>query len=76
MNWQPIKRLESADGLRRAEIQTSGHGEYRFTEHTHITEDGDTFWVPTWESGLYNSPEAAEREARAELPWLQPKLPN
>ena len=71
MNWQPIKRLESADGLRRADIQANGHGQFGFVEHSYLSEDGDSFWTPTWFSGLYESAEAAEREARAELPWLR-----
>jgi hypothetical protein len=63
-----IKRLESADGLRRADIQANGQGQFRFTEEPHLTEDGYSFWSPSHFSGQYDSADAAERSARMELP--------
>ena len=74
MNWQRIKRLASADGQLRANIETTTFGHFRFSEDSYLTEEGHSFWTPTWESGLYGSAEDAERAARAEIPWLKKKI--
>jgi hypothetical protein len=72
--WREVKRLETAG--HRAVIELGGHGFYRLTslrwvapgEAIYVLE-GD--WTPDYESGLYESVEMAEREARQVLPWLR-----
>ena len=71
-----MKQIDSADGLARAFIMANGHGQFRFSEEAYVTEDGYTFWRPNWESGLYDSADAAERAARSELGWLRDQNSN
>ncbi|MDQ0462269.1 hypothetical protein QO010_000017 [Caulobacter ginsengisoli] len=69
MNDAVIKEIRRADGKRRVSILRR-HGLYTFVEDA----DGDTFTYEAWpalaEGGLYDSPGAAEREARARIAWL------
>jgi hypothetical protein len=76
MDWKEIKRVLSADGKQRMLIMAASGNLFRFDEDTYVTEDGYTFWTPTHISGLYDSAEAAERDARLELPWLRRRIPN
>jgi Na+-transporting methylmalonyl-CoA/oxaloacetate decarboxylase gamma subunit len=75
--YELIKRIESADAVRVLEILRGDHGLFRFDEMTWRKPDIDDpyeeegYWAPTMCSGLYESTEAAERDARAEIPWLR-----
>ena len=73
-----VKTIESPDGKKRVSIVKSRVGNlFSFEEETHTTdEDGYTYWSPSYGSGFYDSAEAAERDARLELPWLRDKTPN
>jgi hypothetical protein len=71
MDWKEIKRVLSADGKHYMSIMAAPGNLFRFQEHSYVTEDDDTFWSPTHGSGLYDSAEAAERNARLELRWLR-----
>jgi len=46
---------------------------WRFVEDSHYEGDEYTgpYFAPTHFSGLYESADAAERDARAMLPWLR-----
>ena len=67
-----IKRIESRDGKKRVFITKSTVGNlFRFEEETYRTDEDGSYWNPSYGSGLYDSAEAAERDARIELPWLR-----
>ena len=73
-----ICRLDSEDGKRRVDVEFMSNGMYRFVE---LTEDaGDEYTGPymalTHFSGLYESAEAAEHDARRMLPWLRDQNSN
>ncbi len=76
MDWKEIKRVLSADGKKRLLIMAAPGNLFRFEEYTYVTKDGYTFWSPTWGSGLYDSTEAAERDAHLELRWLRDRNSN
>jgi hypothetical protein len=73
-----IKRIESADRRRAMELQEGLEGLVRFTEFTWVVSKDETdrivhgegYWMYGWQSGLYPTAEAAERDAKATLPWL------
>jgi hypothetical protein len=71
MDWKEIKCVLSADGKKRLLIYAAPGNLFSFEEHTYVTEDGYIFWSPSHGSGLYDSAEAAERDARLELRWLR-----
>ncbi|HWW24780.1 MAG TPA: hypothetical protein VNZ85_02670 [Caulobacter sp.] len=64
---------------RALEILGSEHGLFRFDEVKWVgpyvdDENGyeeEGYWSPITRSGLYDSAEAAERDARAQIPWLR-----
>ena len=74
-----IRRIEGADATRALEILGDEHGLFRFDEvkwiEPHVDDDYDYeeegYWSPVTCSGLYDSAEAAERDARAQIPWLR-----
>jgi hypothetical protein len=77
--YELIKRIESADAARALEVFRGDHGLFRFDEmkwiepevdDDHCYEDEGYGSLVTC-SGLYGSAEAAERDARAEIPWLR-----
>jgi hypothetical protein len=71
-----VKKVVSPDGKHALEI-SSERGLFRFTELGELWDEGygavpgSFYWAPTHESGLYESEEAAEADARAILPWLR-----
>lgn len=65
-----IKCIKRDDGKACVDIVVLKDGRFQFMQHAEATEDDMTYWTPTGESGFYESAEAAEREARAEVPWL------
>lgn len=67
----PVERIEGRDGTRLVAITARGGGLFGFEELSLVTQDGYTFWTPTYCSGLYDTPDAAERDARATLPRLR-----
>jgi hypothetical protein len=74
--YELVKRIERADAARALEILRGDHGLFRFDEMKWYgpTEDpyeDEGYWSPTMSSGLYDSADAAERDARAEIPWLR-----
>jgi len=79
--WEEVMRLETGDPHRRAVVLRGPHGLYRFdglrwrkyyepTDDDYGAVDGG-WWDCDHRSGLYLTAEAAEKEARAELPWLR-----
>jgi hypothetical protein len=71
-----IKAIERADGKARLFIIERDDGLYRFEGEAEQEEDGYSFVAPCDFSGLYESAEAAEREARATVPWLRRQNSN
>ncbi len=66
----PIREFQSTDGLNVAVIFRRPDGNFGYaSERKEQGKDG-TFWSPVGDSGIYESFEAAERAALAELPWL------
>jgi len=69
--WARVKRIVGENGKRYVDIEVGSLGLFRFTECSEDTDMGYVFMTPTHQSGLYESADAAEREARAMLPWLR-----
>ena len=71
-----MKVIDSADGKHRVEIRSDGRY-FRFIEESELWDEGYGemsgfhYWTPTHLSGLYDSAEAAEADARATLDWLR-----
>jgi hypothetical protein len=70
-----FKSFHDAEGKRRVSVMARKDGLFRFVEEGFFEEMGYTYWTPTHYSGLYETAEMAEREARAILPWLR-GIPN
>ena len=77
----------SPDGSRKLDIFRKPNGLYQFEESAvelisepddEFCEDGTTYWICTHLSGLFDSSEAADAEAKTTLPWLREGkyLPN
>ena len=73
-----IKVVFSRDGKRRFHLYDRADGFFSFDEtyeaQEDLTEVGgpiETYWAEGYHSGIYESAQAAEREARVMLPWLQ-----
>ena len=80
MSDDPIRvhRIESDDGKSLVDIELMPNGHYRFVEMTE--DEGDEYTGPYMAlrhfSGLYDSAEAAEYDARQILPWLRDQIAN
>ncbi len=74
-----VKRIVSEDERHALEIVRNPSGQYRFSESEWaISRDdvdrkchGDGYWTYGAQSGLYESAEAAEADARQSLRWLR-----
>jgi hypothetical protein len=76
-----ILTLTSNDGKQQVEIFDHGDGFYSFEESREAIEDipdlgPETYWMCSHMSGLYNSRDDAERDARASIAWLAAEYPN
>jgi hypothetical protein len=76
-----IKRFESFDGKRRVSILARDDGFYAYEEMAEDFEDMrciggaiERTWLPVQESGIYESAEDAERDARLAISWMREKL--
>ena len=73
MSDTTILQVQSRDGQQKLEIVLLSNGMYQFTEWT--KQAGDEYTGPytsvTHISGLYESKDAAEADARQMLPWLR-----
>jgi hypothetical protein len=74
--YESVKRIERVDVVCAVEIFRGDHGLFRFEEMSWREPDADDpydegYWASTRCSGLYDTAEAAERDARAEIPWLR-----
>jgi len=65
-----IQEFVSEDGLYRFAIFKRQDGLFGYAKERLIKEDGATYWEPGGESGIHETAEAAERNARAEIPWF------
>ena len=72
----PVKSIRSPDGLRELVIFRRPDGLFGFAGERFTEEDGDAFWEPAEISGIYDSAEAAESGALAEITWLAGKASN
>jgi hypothetical protein len=72
-----IAYIVSADGKRAVEIERQENGFYRWVEWKQFPGDEyiEDYMSPTHFSGLYDTAEAAERDARF-LPWLRDQNSN
>lgn len=70
---QENARLIAETAIRRLTLIGHSNGMWHFVEHSHYEGDEYTgpYFAPTHVSGLYASADAAERDARAMLPWLK-----
>lgn len=73
-----IFQVHSTDGQQELEIVLLSNGMYQFTEWT--KQAGDEYTGPytsvTHQSGLYETKDAAEADARQMLPWLRDQISN
>lgn len=67
---QVLRRIDSADGKRYAELSARG-GFYVFEEYAEDRDGEHVFMVPSHCSGLYATQAEAERDMIAQLPWLR-----
>ena len=70
---QENARLVAETATKRLILIGEPNGMWRFVEDSHYEGDEYTgpYFAPTHFSGLYESADAAERDARAMLPWLR-----
>ena len=73
-----IKSFTSPDEKRRLHLYDRENGFFSFEEtyedYDDLSQFGmgiQSYWTEGYESGLYDSAEAAEREALAITPWLR-----
>jgi hypothetical protein len=71
-----VKSIVSRDGKNRIDIERNAHGLYRYvTYDDRYREDEDFPDPPHWTvvkfSGLYDSTEALEADAKSEFAWLR-----
>jgi hypothetical protein len=66
-------RLVAENATKRLTLLGETNGMWRYVEDSHHEGDEYTgpYFAPTHFSGLYESADAAERDARATLPWLK-----
>lgn len=78
MTAKSLLQIQSADDQQELEIELLPNGTYQFTEWT--KQAGDEWTGPytamTHLSGLYETLEAAEADARQMLPWLRDQMSN
>jgi len=73
---ETVKIITSRDGKHRIDIERSETGLYRhitFSDRYRANEDfhNPPYWTIEAFSGLYETAEAAEADARAEFAWLR-----
>ncbi len=71
-----VRTVRSADGLRELVIFRRPDCLFGFAGERFTEEDDDSFWEPAEQSGIYETAEAAERAAVAEIDWLSGNAPN
>ena len=71
-----VQEFVSKDGLSRLAIYKRPDGLFGYAGERLTTEDGETFWEPCDLSGVHETAEAAERNARAEIPWFRSESPS
>ena len=75
MRSEIVRTIASPDGNRRVDIFKRDDGLYGFVQLAYYREGSLTppssYWAPLGDWGtITDTPEAAEREARASIPWL------
>jgi hypothetical protein len=75
-NETSIKEIRNPDDTKCVSIMARDDGYYRFVERSLVTQDGYTFWTPTYWSGIYETEVAAEGDARTVLPWMRAEKSN
>jgi hypothetical protein len=67
-----VKHFVRQDEERLVEITEREDGLFSFQEYSRIWgRDGEPGWHPMRPAGLYETVEAAEREARSQIAWLK-----
>jgi hypothetical protein len=71
-----VETWERPDRVARVLILERPDGRYSFEMEALTHEDCFTFWQVQYASGIHESLDAAEREARAVITWLRNEHPN
>jgi len=71
-----LRKYRSADGQRLVEVFDHQDGFYSYEESCEAVENipdlgPETYWMTSFVSGLFDSAEAAERDAKLGIPWLR-----
>ena len=70
-----IKVIEKDDRKSRVNILERNDGHFEFRAYVEQSDDGPyasgPYWSPTLYSGIYSSAEDAERDACAQVNWLE-----
>ena len=76
-----VKRIDRSDGKRSVTIEAREDGFFEYAEWTENFEDLryvglgiDRTWVPLQFSGIYETAELAEQDARLAISWLAENL--
>jgi hypothetical protein len=76
--WREVKRIVSQDGKQTLYI-LEGDTAFRYDElrwrDGREDELDEGYWDCEHSSGLYESADAAERDARLAVPWLRGEMP-
>ncbi|MEO5706916.1 MAG: hypothetical protein ABIT10_07605 [Alteraurantiacibacter sp.] len=69
-----IQEIVSPTGKRKLHLYRRKDGRYQFEEtYEDFDEYAGHYWTPGYQSGVYDSEDAALAEMRALTPWLRAK---
>lgn len=75
-----IKDIDRADGKARVIFMRHANDLFSFEEESELEASVPgigpyTYWTTTFTSGLYDDLAVAERDAKAQIPWLRGLVP-
>jgi hypothetical protein len=74
--YDEVRRYESPDGMRAVAFYVGDHGLVRYSRLDWREPDPDAlhqtsgYWLPTRQSGIYETLDQALKDAAAEIVWL------
>ncbi|HEX8443878.1 MAG TPA: hypothetical protein VF631_09555 [Allosphingosinicella sp.] len=78
-----LETAASLDGTKRWHLLRRDDGFFVYDEDSFFSEDLSDFggglmeyWTPTHFSGIFDTPEAARRDALGQIAWLREVLPS
>jgi hypothetical protein len=76
-----VKGFANRDGKKTLFVVEVAGGLFCYVEECELYQppasvSGYYYWAETYRSGLYRTPEEAEREARVAVPWLREEIQN